>query len=209
MSGNYWVLIRAFNQGTNAENLISVPFNGFSDSSNVKISVFGKSVNVGTYGNSITGDCAVYTIMGIDGVEFTKNADGTVNAGEATYEIEVNGNAVYRNGDKVNLSVVQKSFFATETISSGSIVVKFNGKTVDTITAVNASNEYTLSKGYGIYEFVWSDGTNTASKKIVTDVSYYFEKTSGSVWGDNSSFEYAQLPNGMKYTGAGLQVKII
>ena len=208
VSGNYWVLIRAFNQGTNADNLISVPFNGFSDSSNVKISVFGKSVNDGSFGNSITGDCAVYTIMGIDGVEFTKNADGTVNAGEATYEIAVNGNAVYRNGDKVNLSVVQKSFFTTETISSGSIVVKFNGKTVDTITAVNASNEYTLSKGYGVYEFVWSDGTNSASKKIVTDLSYYFEKTSGSVWGDNSSFEYAQLPNGMKYTGAGLQVSV-
>ena len=208
VSGNYWVLIRAFNQGTNAENLISVPFNGFTNPSNVKISVFGKSVNDGSYGNSITGDCAVYTIMGIDGVEFTKNADGTVNAGEATYEIEVNGNAVYRNGDKVNLSVVQKSFFATETISSGSIVVKFNGKTVDTITAVKASNEYTLSKGYGVYEFVWSDGTNTASKKIVTDLSYYFEKTSGSVWGNNSSFEYAQLPNGMKYTGAGLQVAV-
>ena len=208
VSGNYWVLIRAFNQGTNAENLISVPFNGFSDSSNVKISVFGKSVNDGTYGNSITGDCAVYTIMGIDGVEFTKNADGTVNAGEATYEIEVNGNAVYRDGDKVNLSVVQKSFFTTETISSGSIVVKFNGKTVDTITAVKASNEYTLSKGYGVYEFVWSDGTNTASKKVVTDLSCYFEKTSGSVWGNNSSFEYAQLPNGMKYAGAGLQVSV-
>ena len=207
VSGDNWTLVRGFNQVTH-EHENPVAFNGFGDASKVKLSVFGYAVNKETDDAKLQGDQAIYTIMNIDGVEFTKNADGTVNAGEATYEIEVNGNAVYRNGDKVNLSVVQKSFFTTETISSGSIAIKFNGKTVDTITTVNASNEYTLSKGYGIYEFVWSDGTNSASKKIVTDLSYYFEKTSGSVWGNNSSFEYAQLPNGMKYTGAGLQVSV-
>ena len=207
VSGDNWTLVRGFNQVTHADEN-PVAFNGFGDASKVKLSVFGYAVNKETDDAKLQGDQAIYTIMNIDGVEFTKNADGTVNAGEATYEIEVNGNAVYRNGDKVNLSVVQKSFFTTETISSGSIVVKFNGKTVDTITAVKASNEYTLSKGYGIYEFVWFDGTNSASKKIVTDLSYYFEKTSGSVWGNNSSFEYAQLPNGMKYAGAGLQVSV-
>ena len=207
VSGDKWTLVRGFNQVTH-EHENPVAFNGFGDASKVKLSVFGYAVNKETDDAKLQGDQAIYTIMNIDGVEFTKNADGTVNAGKATYEIEVNGKAVYRNGDKVNLSVVQKSFFTTETISSGSIAVKFNGKTVDTITTVNASNEYTLSKGYGIYEFVWSDGTNSASKKIVTDLSYYFGKTSGSVWGNNSSFEYAQLPNGMKYTGAGLQVSV-
>ena len=207
VSGDNWTLVRGFNQVTHADEN-PVAFNGFGNASKVKLSVFGYAVNKETDDAKLQGDQAIYTIMNIDGVEFTKNADGTVNAGKATYEIEVNGKAVYRNGDKVNLSVVQKSFFTTETISSGSIAVKFNGKTVDTITTVNASNEYTLSKGYGIYEFVWSDGTNSASKKIVTDLSYYFEKTSGSVWGNNSSFEYAQLPNGMKYTGAGLQVSV-
>ncbi len=207
VSGDNWTLVRGFNQVTHADEN-PVAFNGFGNASKVKLSVFGYAVNKETDDAKLQGDQAIYTIMNIDGVEFTKNADGTVNAGKATYEIEVNGKAVYRNGDKVNLSVVQKSFFTTETISSGSIAVKFNGKTVDTITTVNASNEYTLSKGYGIYEFVWSDGTNSASKKIVTDLSYYFGKTSGSVWGNNSSFEYAQLPNGMKYAGAGLQVSV-
>lgn len=209
VSGNYWVLIRAFNQGTNAENLISVPFNGFSDSSNVKISVFGKSVNVGTYGNSITGDCAVYTIMGIDGVEFTKNADGTVNVGEATYSIEIDGDSVYLDGEKLTLSVKQKTFISESTVSSGSITVKFNGTNVKEFTDLSKIIEYTLNQGFGTYEFIWSNGTDSVSKKIITDLSALFEKTQGSDWKTNScDMHYEELPSVMKYSGAGLQVSV-
>lgn len=162
VSGNYWVLIRAFNQGTNAENLISVPFNGFSDSSNVKISVFGKSVNDGKFGNSITGDSAVYTIMGIDGVEFTKNADGTVNAGETKYSLEVKSNETAREGETVKLLVNAKNLFGTTAYTGGSVTVKLNGTTVETITELTEETAYTLN-GYGEYEFVWSQDGNTAS----------------------------------------------
>ena len=208
VSGDNWTLVRGFEQALNS-NERPKPFNGFADSSKVKLSVFGYAVNRDTDDSKIQGESAVYTIMNIDGVEFTKNADGTVNVGEATYSIEINGASVYLDGEKLTLSVKQKTFISESTVSSGSITVKFNGTNVKEFTDLSKIIEYTLNQGFGTYEFIWSNGTDSVSKKIITDLSALFEKTQGSDWKTNScDMHYEGLPSVMKYSGAGLQVSV-
>ena len=208
VSGDNWTLVRGFEQALYS---IERPktFKGFSDSSKVKLSVFGYAVNRDTDDSKIQGDSAVYTIMNIDGVEFTKNADGTVNVGEATYSIEIDGDSVYLDGEILTLSVKQKTVISESTVSSGSITVKFNGTNVKEFTDLSKIIEYTLNQGFGTYEFIWSNGTDSVSKKITTDLSALFEKTQGSDWKTNScDMHYEVLPSGMKYSGAGLQVSV-
>ena len=208
VSGDNWTLVRGFEQALNS-NERPKTFNGFADSSKVKLSVFGYAVNRDTDDSKIQGESAVYTIMNIDGVEFTKNADGTVNAGEATYSIEIDGASVYRDGEKLTLSVKQKTFISESTVSSGSITVKFNGTNVKEFTDLSKTIEYTLNQGFGTYEFIWSNGTESVSKTITTDLSALFEKTEGSDWKTNScDMQYSVLPSVMKYSGAGLQVSV-
>ena len=208
VSGDNWTLVRGFEQALNS-NERPKPFNGFADSSKVKLSVFGYAVNRDTDDSKIQGESAVYTIMNIDGVEFTKNADGTVNVGEATYSIEIDGASVYLDGEKLTLSVKQKTFISESTVSSGSITVKFNGTNVKEFTDLSKIIEYTLNQGFGTYEFIWSNGTESVSKTITTDLSALFEKTEGSDWKTNScDMHYEGLPSVMKYSGAGLQVSV-
>ncbi len=208
VSGDNWTLVRGFEQALNS-NEHPKPFNGFADSSKVKLSVFGYAVNRDTDDSKIQGESAVYTIMNIDGVEFTKNADGTVNVGEATYSIEIDGASVYLDGEKLTLSVKQKTFISESTVSSGSITVKFNGTNVKEFTDLSKTIEYTLNQGFGTYEFIWSNGTESVSKTITADLSALFEKTEGSDWKTNSfDMQYSVLPSAMKYSGAGLQVSV-
>ena len=161
VSGDNWTLVRGFNQVTHADEN-PVAFNGFGDASKVKLSVFGYAVNKETDDAKLQGDQAIYTIMNIDGVELSQNADGTVNAGETKYSLEVKSNETARDGETVKLLVNAKNLFGTTAYTGGSVTVKLNGTTVDTITELTEETAYTLN-GYGEYEFVWSQDGNTAS----------------------------------------------
>lgn len=163
VSGDNWILVRSFENNVDPD-INPVNFKGFTNSSKVKLSVFGSAVNpLGEKSQQrLRGDSAVYTIMGIDGVEFTKNADGTVNAGETKYSLEVKSNETARDGETVKLLVNAKNLFGTTAYTGGSVTVKLNGTTVDTITELTEETAYTLN-GYGEYEFVWSQDGNTAS----------------------------------------------